>query len=182
MVTADNELMAVPTGALIATNDLITVAEYDNFELRWKWKTSTNGNSGVIIRVTEPVGTDNLSAQTGPEYQLLDDANSGVTGYHTMGAAFGLFAPTNKVLRPIGDWNDCRLIVQSNHVQHWLNGAKILEYEINGPGWDDAVSNYSGGPGLFPAFGQTSPAPIAFQAHGEQVWFRDIKIRRLPPQ
>ena len=186
LITTNKELMAVvvPSGSSIRTNDLITTAQYDNFELRWEWKTSTNGNSGVFIRVTEPVGTNNFSAQTGPEYQLLDDPSySGLPGYQTMGAAFSLFAPTtNKLLVPTGQWNECRLIVQSNHVQHWLNGGTVLEYDINGPGWATAVANYSGGGPLLPGFAQTTPAPIALQHHGQQVWFRNIKIRKLSPQ
>src|ERR1039457_1899507 len=111
IVTTNRELMTVPVtgGSLIKTNDLITKTEYDNFELRWEWKASTNGNSGVFIRVTEPGDTNNWAAQTGPEYQLLDDAHYSLAADDMMGAAYGLFAPTNKVLVPTGQWNECRL-------------------------------------------------------------------------
>jgi hypothetical protein len=183
VVTTNRELMAVFSAAgsqFGRTNDLITKTQYGNFELRWEWKTTTNGNSGVVLRVTEPSGTNNFSTQTGPEYQLLDsNASDESIGNRSMGASYGLFAPTtNKVVVPTGQWNDCRLIVQGNHVEHWLNSGKVLEYEINGPGWTQAVANYPGG-SLLPGFGETSPAAIAFQQHGQQIWFRSIRIRRL---
>ncbi|MCW1924906.1 DUF1080 domain-containing protein [Luteolibacter arcticus] len=178
-ITPEKELMsvAVSGGAAISNNDLVTLNSYQNFELRWEWKTSNNGNSGIVFRLTEPTST-NYSTQTGPEYQLLDDAHSALTGKRLMGAAYGLFAPGPKTLVPTGQWNSCRLIVRGTNVQHWLNGGKVLEYEMAGAAWQSAVATYSDG-GLLPGFGQTANAPLALQHHGEQTWFRNIMIRRL---
>ena len=155
-----------------ATN-LMTVSTYTSFELRLSWKCDPYGNSGIFYR-----------AGTIPEYQLFDDANVATAGYtdptylnpvNLMGAVYGVIAPTNKTLVPTGQWNDCRVVVQGYHVTHWLNGTVIIDYEINNP----AYTNF---------FVQATNTNIAFQNkgtgdHGRTpgvVYYRDIKIRRLP--
>jgi hypothetical protein len=184
LVTTNGELRAVayPTPHNIGTNDIVTRAQFSDFELVWEWKASVGGNSGVMYRCTEQNSAATLS---GPEYQLLDDTNSNYTGLpanQKMGAIYALFSPTtNKVLVPTGEWNQCRLLVQSNHVEHWLNGRRLISYEINSPAWTNALAAYTNY-GNIPGFGQARSGYIAFQGHGEDSWFRNIKVRRLPPQ
>jgi hypothetical protein len=183
-ITSNGELMTLPS-ALSSTNDLVTVETYEDFELFWEWRTSTNGNSGVIFRVTEPSGINNSAAQTGPEYQLFDDAHANTNNVDDegwMGDAYGLFSAANKVLAPTLGWNQCRLTVLSNHVVHWLNGRNILEYDIGTVEWGTEVMKYPGGSRPLPGFGEIVPSRIALQHHGERVWYRNIRIRRLPVQ
>ncbi len=172
-VTTNGELMA----AVDATRLLLTTRnQYGSYELRWEWKTSSKGNSGVQYRASD--------ASTGPEYQLLDDLAYSVPANNTMGAVWGLFAPTNKVRVPVGQWNVCRLILRGNHVQHWLNGSKVVEYDINSAAWTNAL--IAGGSSFsVPGFGQgTSPGVgyILLRNDTGPTWFRNIKIRQLPSQ
>jgi Domain of Unknown Function (DUF1080) len=133
-ITANSELKSVVgTGG----THIITMNEYDDFELLWEWKTGVNGNSGVLYRVTEYYDE---AWQSAPEYQLIDDANYSLDPRQTSGAVYDLIAPTNRVLRATGQWNQCRLLVQSNHVEHWLNGNKVVEYELNSPSFEALVA------------------------------------------
>ena len=177
-VTTNGELMTVPNAAPI---ELITTTQYGSYELRWEWKTSTSGNSGVQYRVNETYAN---SASAGPEYQLIDDLGYSLAPEQTIGAAWGLFAPTSKVLVPVGEWNECRLVLQGNHVQHWLNGRVVVEYDINSTAWTSAVTAL-GSPSNVSGFGQgTSPGIgyIMLRNDTAPTWFRNIKIRALPPQ
>jgi len=97
-----------------------------------------------------------------------------------MGAVYAVLSATNKVLVPTGDYNQCRLIVQSNHVEHWLNGRRVVEYELNNSPFTNlvATSQYASSP----QYGKARTGYIGLQHHGEEVWYRDVKIRRLMPQ
>jgi hypothetical protein len=178
MVTTNGELMAVSNAAPV---HLITRVEYGSYELRWEWKASIKGNSGVIYRANE---TYSNVASGGPEYQLLDDLGYSQAAYQNIGAAYRLFTPTNKLLVPVGQWNQCRLLVESNHVEHWLNGRKIVDYQINSPAWSNAVTA-AGAPFNVAGFGQgTGPGVghIVFLNQTSPTWYRDIKLRQLPLQ
>lgn len=179
-VTTNGELLTVSNAAPV---HLITRAQYGSYELRWEWKTSSDGkgNSGVQYRVTENYSE---SGSAGPEYQLLGDIHASVPENQTIGAVWGLFAPTNTVLIPGGEWNQCRLILQSNHVQHWLNGRKVVEYDINSAAWTNALKAHGSYLNV-PGFGQgTSPGVgyIMLRNDAAPTWFRNIKIRALPLQ
>lgn len=170
VVTANGELKTVagsPTGHILTTN------QYDDFELVWEWKTGPGGNSGVIYRATEFYDAPWKSA---PEYQILDDGSASVPANQTSGAVYGLIAPTNKVLKPLGEWNQSRLLVLTNHVEHWLNGRKVVEFELDSAAFQSAVAASS-----FQAYSQFAKARtghIAFQLWVPEVWFRNIKVRR----
>jgi hypothetical protein len=166
--------------------DLVTVDEFTDFEFRWEWRISKGGNSGVEYflfkrdKGAKPLyqGDDGKSL-VGHEYQLLDDdAYRGTkNGPDRMTAAFyDVVAPgANKKLRPVGEWNESGLVVRGNHVEHWLNGAKVLEYEVGSPAVNAAIarSKYKGVAG----FGSKRTSPILLQDHGEEVWFRNMKVR-----
>ena len=172
VVTANGELKTV---AGSPESYVITVNQYDDFELRWEWKSGPGGNSGVMYRTTELY---DAPWKSGPEYQMLDDAYYAVPASQTSGAVWGLIAPTNKVLMPTGQWNQGRLLVQSNHVEHWLNDRKVVEYELNSPSFSALVASSS----YFNPYAQFTKARtgyLAFQLSTPEVWFRNIKVRRL---
>ena len=171
-ITLNGELKSVEgTGG----THIITTNEYDDFELLWEWKTGVNGNSGVLYRVTEYYDE---AWQSAPEYQLIDDASYSLDPRQASGAVYGLIAPTNEVLRSTGQWNQCRLLVQSNHVEHWLNGNKVAEYELNSPGFAALVAS---SPNFSPylQFAKARKGYLAFQNWTPEVWLRNIKVRRL---
>lgn len=159
--------------------DIITVGEYGNFELQLEWRVSPGANSGIKYLVAEDLVKSGYSG-LGFEMQILDDdthpdAKLGKGGNRTASALYDLIAPTNKVLRPVGQWNHVRLIIKGNHVEHWLNGAKVVEYELGSPRLKALIaeSKYKDIPG----FGEARRGHILLQDHGSEVWFRNVKLR-----
>ena len=161
--------------------DIITVGQYDQFELQLQWRISPGGNSGIKYLISEDMVKTGHSG-LGFEMQVLDDdghpdAKMGKNGNRTAGALYDLIAPQNKVLRPVGQWNQVRLIIQGDHVEHWLNGAKVVEYDLGSARLKALIaeSKYKNIPG----FGEVRKGHILLQDHGNEVWFRNIKIREL---
>jgi len=156
--------------------DLITKDEFKDFELTLEWKISPGGNSGVIYRVTEDF---DRSWNTGPEMQVLDDTKhpDGKNPKTSAGALYALIAPANKELKPVGEWNHAKLIVKNNHVEHWLNGRKVVAYEWGSPELTTliAASKFKGQP----RFAKNDSGHIVLQHHHDEVWYRNVKIRRL---
>lgn len=156
---------------------LITDSMYADFELRFQWKIEEEGNSGVMYRVSEQ---EDLPYETGPEYQVLDNSTlDDDDAVHTSGSLYGLYAPAKDVTRPIGRYNDARIVVRDSHVEHWLNGTKLLEAEIGSDTWAERVSDTKFA--NWPNFAQMDEGYIAFQDHGHPVWYRNVKIRPLSP-
>jgi hypothetical protein len=159
---------------------LITRVPYANFHLKWEWKTGASGNSGVIYR-----GNENYSniASAGPEYQLLNNsAYPGQAAYLQMGAAYRFFAPVNPRISPVGEWNRCEILVQGNHVEHWLNGVRVVSYDIGSASWNSAKNaagaNYNVsdmGTGLGGGLGH-----LIFLHQSATSVFRRIQILSLP--
>jgi hypothetical protein len=154
--------------------DIVTSDAFGDFELRLQWKISEGGNSGIFFHVAL---TGQEVWESGPEMQVLDNARhvDGKDPRTSAGSNYGLQAPTRDVTRPAGEWNDVRLIVSGAHVEHWLNGVKIVEYELWSPEWEAAVkaSKFS----TLPNYGRARRGHIALQDHGDPVWYRDIRIR-----
>jgi Domain of Unknown Function (DUF1080) len=129
-----------------------------------------------MFRVSE---SGDATFHTGPEMQVLDNAGhpDGANPLTSAGACYALYAPTSDVTRPVGAWNEVRLIVNGTLVQHWLNGVRIVEYEIGSPDWLARlnVSAFRD----FPAYGREPRGHIALQDHGDRVAYRSIKIRSL---
>jgi hypothetical protein len=159
-----------------AGGDIMTVAQYDNFELRLEWKLAEKGNSGIFFHATTEGDEIWHSA---PEIQVLDNAGhkDGGVPETSAGANYALHPPVRDVTKPIGEWNDIRLIVKGPHVEHWMNGVKLLEYELWSPDWEKRVkaSKFD----KIPTYGRAKTGHIGLQDHGDPVWYRNVKIRRL---
>jgi hypothetical protein len=155
--------------------DLITNAQYEQFDLRWEWKISQGGNSGVKYFVIE----DQPSA-IGHEYQMIDDerhADAKIGPHRQTAAFYDVFPAHDRPVKPAGEWNTSEVIVKGKHVEHWLNGKKVLEYEMESPELAAAVekSKFKG----IDRFSKLIPGHILVQDHGDAVWFRKIEIRSL---
>ena len=159
--------------------DLITKDEFDNFELTLEWKISEDGNSGIMFNVVEDY---NQTYDSGPEMQVLDNTkhNDGKNTLTSAGSAYALYAPAQEVTQPVGEFNKVLIRVIGNHVEHYLNGEKIVEYEMYSDEWNARVeaSKFKDMPG----YAKSPVGHIALQDHGDDVWYRDIKIRRLNDQ
>ncbi len=158
--------------------DLITNDQYANFEFEVEWKIAKAGNSGIFYRGTFEYDHIYWSA---PEYQLLDDANAedGRSRLTAAGAAYGLYPAPTGVVKPYGEWNASRLIVNGAHVEHWLNGQKIVDYELWSPDWTRrvAASKFS----RFPNYGLARGGVIGIQGdHEGALALRNVRIRALP--
>jgi hypothetical protein len=165
-----------------AGGDLITVDQFDNFEFSVEWKLAKGSNSGIKYLVSEslpPAGKSGVSF----EYQVLDDDNhpdakAGIAGNRTAGSLYDLIpASKAKKLNPIGEFNQTRIVVKGNHIEHWLNGMKVVEFERGGEELKQhiAESKFKNTTG----FGETAKGHILFQDHGDAVWYRNIKVRAL---
>ena len=157
--------------------DLITTNQYGDFELAFDWKMSPGGNAGVFYRGTEEYDHIYWSA---PEYQLLDDAAhaDGRNRLTSTGANYGLYAAPAGALKPAGEWNSTLIVVQGNRVQHWLNGQKLVEYEIGSPDWEAKVkaSKFVD----YPNYARAKRGHIGFQGdHEGSLTLRNIRIREL---
>lgn len=170
--TVDGALTRVAAGG-----DIITRDQFANFELALEWRVASGGNSGVMYRVTEQA---DASYETGPEMQFLDDARhpDGKSRLTSAGAVYGLYPSPEGAVKPAGQWNAARIVVQGSHVEHWLNGVKTADYELLSPDWEArvAASKFN----QWPGYGRAARGHIALQDHGDLVSFRNIKIRNLP--
>jgi hypothetical protein len=156
--------------------DIVTEEEFGDFELCLEFKVSPNANSGIMYRVAE---TRDYPWQTGPEYQVLDDARDEAKNrLHSVGAVYDLYLPADdKPVRPAGAWNEARIRIRDGVAQHFLNGAKVAEYDMKSPEWAARIagSKFAG----YEGFGVQPRGRIALQDHGDDVWYRNIRVRDL---
>jgi hypothetical protein len=156
--------------------DLITVDQYENYELKIDWKIAPKENSGIIYMVTEENGA---SFESGPEYQLIDDLGypAQLTNKQLTGANYDMHAPAAKVSKPVGEYNHTKIVINKGHVEHWLNGTKIVDYQLWTPEWEQlkATSKWKD----LKTYGMSKKGHIALQDHGGGVYFKNIKLRKL---
>jgi Domain of Unknown Function (DUF1080) len=170
----------VQDGALTRTGaggDIITTDEFGNFELSIDWKIEPGGNSGIFYRASEEKDEIYWNAV---EMQVLDDAGhpDGNDRLRTAGSAYALYPSPPGHVKPVGEWNTARLVVNGNHVEHWLNGFKMVEYELGSTDWNSKVAGSKFKP--HQKFGKNAQGHIGLQDHGNVVAYRNIKIRALP--
>ncbi|MDP9009969.1 MAG: DUF1080 domain-containing protein [Pseudomonadota bacterium] len=161
-----------------SVDDLVTREQFGNFELELDWKIGQAGNSGIFYRGTREYDQIYWSA---PEYQLLDDANApdGRSRLTAAAAAYGLYGPPAGVVKHFGEWNKTRIVIKGNHVEHWLNGRKVVAYDLGSPEWKAkvAASKFS----QYPNYGLAKTGLIGIQGdHPGSLELRHIRIRELP--
>lgn len=155
--------------------DVITTDKYGDFELQWEWKISPGGNSGVKYFVLE-----DMDAAIGHEYQVIDDSkhpDAKLRDNRRTGSLYDALAAPAAKTKPVGEYNHSRVLVRGKHVEHWLNGDKILEYELESPALEKAKheSKFKN----VARWGTKVRGHLLFQDHGDQVWYRNIKVRDL---
>jgi len=172
----------VENGALHLTGggggNLVTDKEFQDFEFQFQWKVSPGANSGVMYRVRPG---DKAPYLSGPEYQVLDDSKhrDGANPKMSAAALYALIAGSDKELKPVGEWNSAKIVLKGNHVEHWLNGKKVVETDIGTDAWNSMIADSKFKD--WKQFGGSPKGMICLQDHGDKVWFRDLKIRELKP-
>ena len=168
----DGTLKTVPGHGV----DLISEEVYKNFELELEWKVPKGGNSGIFYFATEE---GNYIWQSAPEMQVVDDEKhtDGKNTLTSAGALYALIAPSTNVVKPVGEFNQVRIKVKNNHVEHWLNGTKIVEYVYGSDMMWNLVAKSKFN--KMPLFAKASEGHIGLQGDHGLIWYKNIRIRRL---
>ena len=156
--------------------DLKTCDQYGDFDLRFDWKISSKGNSGVMYRVSQKTDPAYF---TGPEYQVIDDVGNedAISPKTSSASVYDLYAPAKQLAMPAGEWNTARIVVVGSKVEHYLNGEKVVECEIGSDDWNGRVkaSKFD----AWKKFGTNERGHIDLQDHGNEVWYRNVRIKKL---
>jgi len=175
----DGALVCLGAAKDASGGDIVTNSKYSNFELKWEWKVNKGSNSGVLYHVLE--GEKYHSApETGPEYQIIDDVTypEHLEEWQKTGADYAMHpANDQKVLKPVGEWNTSSIIFNRGHVEHWLNGKKIVEFEAWTNDWNKKrlASKWKD----YPNYGLAKTGGIVLQDHGDKTFYRHIMIKEL---
>ena len=179
-IAENGEMMLQASSGNMDGGDIITVAEYTNFELTFDFKVGPSGNSGVFYRAVETDGKGLW--QVSAEYQVLDDpaypeSDDWDPRTHRTGENYDLEAADNRIVHPIGEWNSGRIVARGNTVQHWLNGTMTVEYELYSEKWNGQVeaSKFSDEE----HYARAASGSFGLQDHGTPVWYRNMKIRTM---
>jgi hypothetical protein len=159
--------------------DIITKAEFTDFEFSFDWQLAPAppaGNSGVMFYVVEQ---GDATYYSGPEYQLLDNAThpDGKNPLTSAGSCYALYAPSRDASRPIGEWNTGKILINNGKVEHWLNGEKVVQYDMNSDEWKAKVAGSKFKE--WAEFGVARKGHLALQQHGAKVAFKNLKIREI---
>jgi 3-keto-disaccharide hydrolase len=158
-------------------DDIVSKDQFGDFELELEWNIGKAGNSGVFYRGTEEYDAIYWSA---PEYQLLDNVNASDNKQdnHLAGSVYDLFAVPKDAAKPAGEWNRTRIVAKGNHIEHWLNGKKVAQYDIGSPAWESAynASKFN----KYPNFAKAKKGYLGIQGnHPGTLELRNIRIREL---
>jgi hypothetical protein len=166
------------TLAVVASpaGDLVSKETYKNFVLTFEWQISEGGNSGIFFHVQERADLPYVF-YSGPEFQLLDNKGRDEPPLEQAGSLFALYAPGADYTRPVGEFNTSKLVVNGARVEHWLNGHKVVEYDMDSAGFHEKVKGSKFG--KWPAFAAKREGHLALQDHGDPVTFKNIRIKRL---
>jgi hypothetical protein len=171
----------IEDGAMVAStpgsgNDLVTRDTFTDFELEFEWMVPEAGNSGVMFRVTEE---HDYPWMTGPEYQVLDDDHfsDGEPNKNSAASNYDVHVPSVKANRAAGEWNQAKLLVDGAHVEHWLNGQKVVEYDLFTDAWKEVVAGSKWAE--MPTYGMEPTGHLAIQGDHTSVSYRNMRIREL---
>lgn len=178
----------VENGTITAKGDgsdesgyIVTKKQYENFILKWDWKIADEGNSGVLYHVVENPKFK-VPYVTGPEYQLIDELNfpEPLEDWQKTAADYAMYTtdPAKTEIKPAGEWNTSQIVFDNGHVEHWLNGEKVVEFEAWTDDWH--ARKNSGKWENAPEYGLATKGAICLQDHGSAAWFRNVKIKELP--
>ena len=178
----NDDVPPLPDGEKINGGDLMTIDSFSNFELSFEWKILSGGNSGIKYNVSEEISKTYGSGfnALGFEYQILDDSAliyKELKPTQYTGALYEMYAPQNVRLKPAGEFNQGRILVNGNHGEHWVNGVKVVEFEFATAEFDSLfhLSKYA----KYPGFEKKRSGHIVITNHSDESWYRNIKIRRI---
>ena len=158
--------------------DIVTADSYENFELQVDWKIDTCGNSGIIYNIIDDPKLE-FVWRSGPEMQVLDNKchPDAKIIKHRAGDLYDLQSCSQETVKPALEWNNAKLVQNKGKVEHWLNGVKVVGYDMNAPAWKELIkgSKFKD----MPKFGSMMKGHIALQDHGNKVWYRNMKIKML---
>jgi hypothetical protein len=176
------DVPAAADGQPLEGGDIMTKDTFRDFEFAFEWRISEGGNSGIKYNVSEELSTQHepVYAALGFEYQILDDDEhpDSEDPTHRAGGLYDMIPPNdNKQLKPVGEWNQARIVLNGSHGEHWLNGEKVLEFDMDTARFDSllAASKYADIEG----FADRRAGRIVLQDHTDDAWFRNLKVRRL---